>query len=95
MFNSLPFVSTLYIDVGIMSSIPSLIVAAVITVGAVAGVLWRKFKKKVKSNLNIDENAHKKFEDDIQMIEDVKAPDDTLADMQNNIDAITKGDKQD
>lgn len=63
-------VSALYIDVSIMSSIPSLIAAAVITLGAVAGVMWRKVKKKVKTNLNIDENAGKKFEDDIELIEE-------------------------
>ena len=42
-----------------------IIAGVVVAVGAVAGVLWRRAKKKVQNKLGIDENSKKEVEDDI------------------------------
>lgn len=54
---------TLYIDPSVMTYALQIIVGAVITVGAVVGIIFRKMKKKVKKTLNIEEK--KEVEDDI------------------------------
>lgn len=61
---------TLYIDPSVMTYALQIAVGAIITLGTVAGLLWRKFKKKVKKNFNIDENAKKEMEEKIELIED-------------------------
>ena len=37
----------------------------VVAVGAVAGILWRRAKRKIQSKMGIDENAKKEVEDDV------------------------------
>ena len=45
----------------------------VVAVGAVAGIYWRKAKKKVQDKLGIDANAKKSVEEDvIEIAEDEK-----------------------
>ena len=75
-FNSLFFIAprTLYIDPSVMTYAIQIAVGVVITLGTVAGLFWRKFKKKVKSNLNIDENAKKEMEDKIEFVDDGQTP---------------------
>lgn len=53
----------LYIDPSVMSYTLQFIVAGVVTVGAIAGIIVRKAKKKIKKTLNIEEK--KEVEDDI------------------------------
>ncbi|MGN0457619.1 MAG: hypothetical protein ACI4IL_01440 [Eubacterium sp.] len=54
---------TLYIDPSVMTYALQIVVGAVITVGAILGVVFRKAKKKVKKTLNIEEK--KEVEEDI------------------------------
>lgn len=53
----------LYIDPSVMSYTLQFVVAGVVTVGAIAGIIIRKAKKKIKKTLNIEEK--KEIEDDI------------------------------
>lgn len=53
----------LYIDPSVMSYTLQFVVAGVVTVGAIAGIIVRKAKKKIKKTLNIEEK--KEIEDDI------------------------------
>ena len=53
----------LYIDPSVMSYTIQIIAGAVITLGAVFAVVFRRVKKKAKSALNIEEK--KEIEDDI------------------------------
>ena len=52
-----------YIDPSVMSYTIQIVAGAVITVGAVAGFVFRRAKNKVKKTLNIEEK--KEIEDDI------------------------------
>lgn len=54
-----------YIDPSVVSYGAYAIGAVAVAVGTVAGVLWRKAKKKVQDKLGIDENAKKEVEEDI------------------------------
>lgn len=53
----------LYIDPSVMSYTIQIVAGAVITLGAVFAVVFRRFKKKAKEKLNIEEK--KEVEDDI------------------------------
>jgi len=59
------FFSYAYIDPSVMTYIIQGVAAIVITIGTVAGIIWRRATKKAKHILNIDENAKKEVEDDI------------------------------
>ncbi len=61
-----------YIDPSVMTFAVQVIAGVAVAVGAVAGVLWRKAKKKVQDKLGIDENANKEVEDDIVEFEEEK-----------------------
>lgn len=54
-----------YLDPSVMTYTVQIIAGVVVAVGAVAGVLWRRAKKKVQNKLGIDENSKKEVEDDI------------------------------
>ena len=54
-----------YIDPSVMTYTVQIIAGVAVAVGAVAGVLWRRAKKKVQDKLGIDENANKELEEDI------------------------------
>lgn len=62
----------LYIDPSVMTYTIQIIAGVVVAAGAVAGVLWRKAKKKVQDKLGIDENANKEVEEDIVEFEEEK-----------------------
>lgn len=59
-----------YVDPSVTTAVIQAVVAVVVAVGAVAGVLWRKAKKKAQEVLHIDENANKIVEDEIVVTED-------------------------
>lgn len=50
-----------YLDPSVMTYT----IQVVASVGTVAGIYWRKAKKKVQDKLGIDENAKKSVEDDV------------------------------
>lgn len=53
-----------YIDPSVMTYTIQAIAGVVIAVGAVAGIYFRKAKKKISNKLGIDENRNKEVEDD-------------------------------
>ncbi|MEG0167772.1 MAG: hypothetical protein RR867_07325 [Ruthenibacterium sp.] len=58
-----------YLDPSVATYAIQVIAGAAIAIGAVAGIYWRKAKKKLNDKLGIDENANKEVEsDDIQVI---------------------------
>ena len=54
-----------YLDPSVMTYTIQVVAGVVVAVGAVAGIYWRKAKKKVQDKLGIDENAKKSVEDDV------------------------------
>ncbi len=59
-----------YLDPSVMTYTVQIIAGVVVAVGAVAGILWRRAKKKVQNKLGIDENAKKETEEDVVEYED-------------------------
>jgi hypothetical protein len=53
-----------YLDPSVMTYAIQAIAGVVIAIGAVAGIYWRKAKKKVSDKLGIDENKSKEVEGD-------------------------------
>lgn len=53
-----------YIDPSVMTYVIQAVAGIIIAVGAVAGVYFRKAKKKVNEKLGIDENKNKEVESD-------------------------------
>ena len=53
-----------YLDPSVMTYAIQAIAGVVIAIGAVAGIYWRKAKKKVSDQLGIDENKNKEVEGD-------------------------------
>mgnify|MGYP005842259905 FL=1 len=53
-----------YLDPSVMTYAIQAIAGVVIAIGAVAGIYWRKAKKKVSDKLGIDENKNKEIEGD-------------------------------
>lgn len=62
----------LYIDPSVATYAIQAVVGIVVAGGAVVSVLWRKAKKKVNKTFNIDENAGKEVEEEIQEIDEEK-----------------------
>ena len=54
-----------YLDPSVMTYTIQVVAGVVVAVGAVAGIYWRKAKKKVQDKLGIDANAKKSVEDDV------------------------------
>lgn len=63
-----------YLDPSVMTYAIQAIAGVVIAIGAVAGIYWRKAKKKVSDKLGIDENKNKEVEGD-DIIIDTKSED--------------------
>lgn len=59
-----------YIDPSVATYAIQVVAGIVVAVGAVAGIMWRKAKKKISDKLGIDENANKEVEDEITEIEE-------------------------
>ncbi len=53
-----------YLDPSVMTYAIQAIAGVVIAIGAVAGIYWRKAKKKMSDKLGIDENRNKEVESD-------------------------------
>ena len=62
--------SNAYIDPSVMTYVIQVVAGVVIAVGAVAGIYWRKAKKKVNEKLGIDENKNKEVESDEIKVEE-------------------------
>lgn len=60
-----------YLDPSVMTYAIQAIAGVVIAIGAVAGIYWRKAKKKVSDKLGVDENKNKEVESDDIIIKDV------------------------
>ena len=59
-----------YLDPSVMTYTIQAIAGVVIAVGAVAGIYWRKAKKKVNEKLGLDENRNKEVESDVLEIKE-------------------------
>lgn len=59
-----------YIDPSVMTYAIQAIAGIVIAIGAVAGIYWRKARKKINNSLGIDENKNKEVETDEIIIKD-------------------------
>ena len=55
-----------YLDPSVMTYTIQVVAGVVVAVGAVAGIYWRKAKKKVQDKLGIDANAKKSVEDEVR-----------------------------
>ena len=53
-----------YIDPSVMTYLIQAVAGIVVAVGAVAGIYWRKARKKVSETLGVDENRNKEVESD-------------------------------
>lgn len=58
-----------YLDPSVMTYIIQAVAGVVVAVGAIAGVAWRRAKKKINKTLKTDENAHKEVEEDVKIID--------------------------
>lgn len=54
-----------YLDPSVMTYTIQVVAGVVVAVGAVAGIYWRKAKKKVQDKLGIDANVKKSVEEDV------------------------------
>lgn len=58
-------VSYAYIDPSVTTYAIQAIAGGAIAIGAVAGIYWRKARKKLNDKLGIDESKKKEVEDDV------------------------------
>lgn len=77
-----------YIDPSVMTYTIQAIAGVVIAVAAVAGIWWRKVKKKAAEKLHIDENRNKEVESDVLEIKDdtVRKASDTAESLTDKIE---------
>lgn len=54
-----------YLDPSVMTYAIQVIAGIMVAVGAAAGIMWRKAKRKMQDKLGIDENAKKEIEEDV------------------------------
>ena len=66
---SLPCVAG-YLDPSVMTYAIQVVAGVVVAVGAVAGIYWRKAKRKLQDKLGIDEDTKKQVEDDMIELKD-------------------------
>jgi hypothetical protein len=59
-----------YIDPSVMTYMIQVVAGIVVAVGAVAGIYFRKAKKKVSEKLGVDENKNKEVESDDILIDE-------------------------
>ena len=59
-----------YLDPSVMTYAIQVVAGVVVAVGAVAGIYWRKAKRKLQDKLGIDEDAKKQVEDDVIELKD-------------------------
>lgn len=73
-----------YIDPSVMTYTIQAIAGVIIAVGAVAGIYWRRAKKKVSEKLGIDENRNKEVESDVLEIKEDAEASATTDESKNN-----------
>lgn len=73
-----------YIDPSVMTYTIQAIAGVIIAVGAVAGIYWRRAKKKVSEKLGIDENRNKEVESDVLEIKEDAGASATTDESKNN-----------
>ena len=61
-----------YLDPSVLTYVIQAVAGAVIAIGAVAGIYWRRAKKKLNEKLGVDENRNKEVETDEIIIKDEK-----------------------
>lgn len=61
-----------YIDPSVTTYAIQAVAGVAIAVGAVAGIYWRKAKRKIDSKLGIDESKNKEVENDVVEVDDEK-----------------------
>lgn len=61
----LSFSVNAYIDPSVATYAVQAIAGIAVAVGAVAGIMMRKIKRKIQEKLGIDENTNKEVEEDI------------------------------
>lgn len=61
-----------YLDPSVMTYTIQVVAGILVAMGAVAGMAWRRTKKKIQDKLGIDKNAKKEVEDDIVEFTDEK-----------------------
>lgn len=59
-----------YLDPSVATYVIQVVAGAVVAVGAIVGIYWRRVKRKVADKLDIDENAGKEVEDDVVIKEE-------------------------
>lgn len=62
-----------YLDPSVMTYAIQVVAGVVVAVGATAGIVWRRAKRKMQDKLGIDENAKKEVEEDVVEIKEDKA----------------------
>lgn len=53
-----------YIDPSVLTYVIQAVAGVIVAIGAVAGIYWRKIKKKINNKLGVDENRNKEVESD-------------------------------
>lgn len=66
-------ITAAYVDPSVMSYTVQALAGAVIALGVVFGVVWRKIKKGAKNVLQIDENSGKEIEAEVTITDDDEA----------------------
>ena len=61
-----------YIDPSVLTYVIQAVAGAVIAIGAVAGIYWRRARKKINDKLGVDENRNKEVESDEIIIKEEK-----------------------
>lgn len=54
-----------YIDPSVTTYAIQAIAGGIIAVGAIAGIYWRRAKRKINDKLGLDENRNKEIEEDV------------------------------
>lgn len=54
-----------YLDPSVMTYTIQVVAGVLVAVGAMAGIAWRRAKKRIQDKLGIDEIAKKEVEDDV------------------------------
>jgi len=71
---SIPQAAFAYVDPSVMTYTIQALAGVAVAVAAVAGVAFRRTRKKLMTLLNIDENAHKAVEPPVSAVNPVKVP---------------------
>lgn len=59
-----------YIDPSVLTYVIQAVAGVAVAIGAVAGIYWRRMKKRLSDRLGIDENRNKEVESDDFLVKD-------------------------